>query len=193
METLNKFGVPLGGGQGRTGLFQPKMKNRWRVRVVNFGPIQGGLELTQQLQSVTKPKLSHEEVPVHSYNSIAYYAGKHQWDTITLVVRDDLTNTVSRLVGHQMQKQMNHFEQTAFAAGVNYKFTTYIEVMDGGNDVVVETWTLEGCFIQAIDYSDLEFSDSQYQTITMTIRFDNATQADGLMPLIPDMIQGVRL
>lgn len=193
VETLTKFGVPMGGGTGRGGLLQLKYKYRYRVRVINFGPIQGGLELSQQVQSVSKPKVSHEEVPVHSYNSTAYYAGKHTWEPITLVVKDDVTNAVSRMVGHQLQKQLNHFEQTGFMAGMNYKFTTIIESMDGGNDVVLETWTLEGCFLQNTDYMELDYSDSSFQTITMSIRFDNATLADGLMPLSPDIIQGVRV
>lgn len=193
VETLSKFGVPLGGGDGRGGLAQLKYKYRFRVRVINFGPIAGGLDLTQQVQSVSKPKLSHEAVEVHSYNSKAYYAGKHTWEEVNLVVKDDATNSASRLVGHQMQKQLNHHEQTAFAAGINYKFVMLIETMDGGNDNVLETWTLEGCFLSNVDYMDLDYGDSQFQTISMTVRYDNATLADGLMTTAPQMIPGGRL
>ena len=192
-ETLSKFGVPLGGGTGRGGILQPKYKYRFRVRVVNFGPIAGGIELTQQVQSVTKPTIGHEAVAVHSYNSTGYYAGKHTWETITLVVKDDITNSVSRLVGHQLQKQLNHFEQTGFTSGVNYKFVMLIETMDGGNDGVLETWTLEGCFLEGVDYSELAYDDSSFQTISMTVRYDNATQADGLMTALPEQIAGSRL
>lgn len=192
-ETLSKFGVPLGGGSGRGGILQPKYKYRFRVRVVNFGPVAGGIELTQQVQSVAKPTLGHESVAVHSYNSTGYYAGKHTWETISLVVKDDITNSVSRLVGHQLQKQLNHFEQTGFTSGVNYKFVMLIETMDGGNDGVLETWTLEGCFIENVDYSELAYDDSSFQTITMSIRYDNATLADGLMTALPESIAGTRL
>ncbi|MNK33320.1 hypothetical protein D3C87_518000 [compost metagenome] len=192
-ETLSKFGVPLGGGSGRGGILQPKYKYRFRVRVVNFGPVAGGIELTQQVQSVGKPTLGHESVAVHSYNSTGYYAGKHTWETVSLVVKDDITNSVSRLVGHQMQKQLNHFEQTGFTSGVNYKFVMLIETMDGGNDGVLETWTLEGCFLENVDYSELAYDDSSFQTITMSIRYDNATLADGLMTALPESIAGTRL
>lgn len=185
--------VPLGGGNGRGGLLQLKYKNRWRVRVINFGPIAGGLDFTQQAQSVTKPKLNQQGIEVHSYNSIAYMAGKHTWDPITISLKDDITNTISRLVGHQVQKQLNHFEQTAFASGINYKFVTIIEVMDGGNDTVLETWTLEGCFLEGVDYQNLDYSESAFQTIDLTVRFDNATQADGLMTTLPELIPGIRL
>lgn len=192
-ETLSKFGVPLGGGSGRGGILQPKYKYRFRVRVVNFGPIAGGIELTQQVVSVTQPSLSHEEVAVHSYNSTGYYAGKHTWETLTLVLRDDITNAAERLVGHQMQKQLNHFEQTGFTSGINYKFVLLIETMDGGNDGVISTWTVEGCFINNVEFSELAYEDSSFQTITMSIRYDNATLNDGLMTALPDMIAGTRL
>lgn len=185
--------VPLGGGAGRGGLYQLKYKNRWRVRVINFGPIAGGLDFTQQAQSVSKPRLTQNGIDVHSYNSIAYMAGKHVWEPMTIVLKDDITNNVSRLVGHQVQKQLNHFEQTAFAAGINYKFVTICEVMDGGNDTVLETWTFEGCFLEAVNYGDLDYSESAFQTIELTVRFDNATQADGLMPQLPQLVPGIRL
>ena len=192
-ETLSKFGVPLGGGTGRGGLLQPKFTNRFRVRVINFGPIAGGVELTQQVESVTRPKTTFPEIEINSYNSRAYVAGKHQWNTINLVLKDDITNSVNRLVSHQNQKQLNHFEQTAFAAGINYKFTTIIETMAGDDDTVFETWTLEGCWITEFDYGDFDYSrGTEFVKIALTVRYDNATQSDGLMPLTPDFTQGTR-
>lgn len=187
MGTLQNFGVPLGGGLGRGGILQPKTKHRFRVRVFGFGPIAGGLELTQQVMTVDRPTVASNPVTVHSYNSIAYYAGKAEWNSINLVVRDDVTNSVSRLVGHQEQKQMNHFEQTTALAGSNYKFDTYIETLDGGNDGVLETWWLEGCFLENINWDSFDYSTPEPMTITMSIRYDNATQQDGLMPLTPQI------
>lgn len=192
-ETLSKFGVPLGGGSGRGGLLHLKAKYKFRVRVINFGPIAGGIELTQQVQSISKPKVNTTVVPVHSYNSIGYYAGKHEWQTIELTIKDDITNNASKLVGHQVQKQMNHIEQTSFVAGINYKFVLMLEIMDGGNDAVLEDWLIEGCFLENVDYSDLNYEDSQYQTITMSIRYDNAVQQGGLMTAMPELIPGIRL
>ena len=182
-DTLSKFGIPMGQGEGRGGLLMPKLKYRFRVRFINFGPIAGGLELTQQVMNMTKPSIAYEPVPLDSYNSRAYVHGKHTWESCTCTLRDDITNTVSTLVGHQVQKQVNHFEQTAYAAGQNYKFTTLTEVMDGGNDVVLEQWQLEGCFLENVAWGDMDYSGSDPQTIALTIRYDNATQSGGIMPL----------
>jgi hypothetical protein len=193
MTTLQNFGVPLGAGSGRGGILQPKPKHRFRVRVIGFGPIAGGLELTQQVQSVSRPTLSQSPVEVHSYNSLAYYAGKHQWNSVELSVRDDVTNAVNQLVGHQLQKQMNHFEQTSALAGSNYKFQMYIETLDGGNDGMLEQWYLEGCYLEQINYGQFDYSTADAMTIDMTVRYDNATQSGGLMPLIPQLQTGAMI
>ncbi len=191
MGTINKFGVPLGPGgiEGRGGILQPKLKYRFRVRTVSFGPTgpREQINLTQQVMNITKPKISQEEVVIDSYISKAWVAGKHTWEPITLVVRDDITNAVSRLVGHQLQKQVNHFEQTSPAAGINYKFATFIESMDGGNDVVQEQWVLEGCWLQNVDYDTLDYAaGADVQLITMTVRFDSATMVETFQ-LTPDL------
>lgn len=190
MSTLQNFGVPLGGGTGRGGILQPKPKHRFRVRVFKFGPVASGIELTQQVMSVSRPTVASSPVEVHSYNSIAYYAGKPVWNSVELSVRDDVTNAVSRLVGHQEQKQMNHFQQTSAMAGSNYKFEMYIETLDGGNDGMLEQWWLEGCFLENINYDQFDYSTADPMTIQMTIRYDNATQQGGLMPLLPEIGTG---
>lgn len=190
MGTLQNFGVPLGRQMGRGGILQPKMKNRFRVRVHSFGPIAGGIELTQQVVTVSRPTRQQGAVTVHSYNSIAYYAGKSEWNTIDLTVRDDVTNSVARLVGHQEQKQMNHFEQVTPLAGENYKFDMSIETLDGGNDGVLEQWIMEGCFLETVNYDSFDYSSAEPMTIQMTIRFDNATQQGGLMTTMPELKPG---
>jgi hypothetical protein len=189
-STLQNFGVPLGGGAGRGGIIQPKVKHKFRVRVINFGPVAGGIELSQQVVSVGRPQAQHASQAVHSFNSIGYYAGKAEWSAISLIVRDDVTNSIQRLVGHQEQKQMNHFQQTSALAGSNYKFQMFIETLDGGDDVVLESWFLEGCFLESIEWDTFDYSSSDAMQITMSIRYDNAHLEGGLMPINPDIGTG---
>jgi hypothetical protein len=191
VETLSKFGVPINGA--RNGMFMPKIRHRFRVRVINFGPISGGLELTQQVMTADRPQVQFNAAQIHSYNSRMYYAEKPEWQSINIEVRDDITNSVSRLVGHQLQKQMNFFEQTSVAAGINYKFTTLLEILDGGNEEVFEQWTLEGCFLEQVNYQQLDYSSSDPVTIQLQVRYDNATLADGLFELSPQTRPGVTI
>jgi hypothetical protein len=175
MATLSKFGVPIDGSTGRGGILQPKLKYRFRVRFTGFGSVgQSPLQLTQQVMNITRPKVSHEEVPIHSYNSVAYMQGKHTWEAITITLRDDINNNISKLVGGQVQKQMNHFEQTSAISGSRYKFGTKIEILDGTNNTELEQWDLEGCFLQNVDYSDGDYAVSEPVQVILTVKYDNA-------------------
>jgi hypothetical protein len=175
MATLSKFGVPIDGSTGRGGILQPKLKYRFRVRFTGFGSVgQSPLQLTQQVMNITRPKVSHEEVPIHSYNSVAYMQGKHTWEAINITLRDDINNNISKLVGGQVQKQMNHFEQTSAISGSRYKFGTKIEILDGTNNTELEQWDLEGCFLQNVDYSDGDYAVSEPVQVILTVKYDNA-------------------
>ena len=76
---------------------------------------------------------SGQGVTLDVYNSKVYLAGKHTWEPITLNLREDVNNNVQKLVGEQLQKQFDFFEQSAAASGSDYKFLTRIEILDGGN------------------------------------------------------------
>ena len=183
--TLQYIGVPTSVGTGRGGILQPKAKYKFRVIVTNFGIPAGSIALTQQVTTVGRPNINFTAQTVHSYNSIAYYAGKPEWQAITITMRDDVTNSISSLVGAQMQKQMNFFVETSPLAASNYKFQMLIDTMDGSDDGVLEEWVLEGCFLDTVNYESFDYSSSESMTIELTIKYDNATQTNGLMPLTP--------
>lgn len=185
MSTLQNFGVPTAAGQGRGGILMPKIKNRFRVVATNFGIPSGSIALTQQVITVGRPNVNFNPQTVHSYNSTAYYAGKAEWEAITLTVRDDVTNAVSSLVGAQLQKQMNFFDQTVPLSAADYKFGMVIDTLDGGDDTTLEEWVFEGCFLATANYETFDYSSADAMTIEMSIRFDNATQTGGLMPAVP--------
>jgi len=117
---------------------------------------------------------------IHTYNTRAYLAGKHAWQPITITLREDVNNRVQKLVGEQLQKQFDFFEQSSAASGIDYKFTTRIEILDGGNGAntpnVLETFELYGCFVQNANYNELDYSNSEPVTVELSIRYDNAVQ-----------------
>jgi hypothetical protein len=178
-ETKSKFGVPITGNTG-SGVLMPKLKYRFRVSLLsNFGDSAETKVLTQNVQNVTRPKISYEEQIIDSYNSRVYVQGKHSWEQITLTVRDDIQNQVTKLVGAQVQRQLNHFQQSAPASGSDYKFDCQIEVLDGVNAGASEVWFLEGCFLTQVDYSDSDYAASDPVQVIMTIRYDNAVHFEG--------------
>lgn len=176
MADLTQFGVPTAGGNS---MVMPKLQYRFRVQLYNFGLGNGStLELTQNVISVTRPSLTHDEVTLDSYNSKVYLAGKHTWDPVTLTVRDDINNTVTKQIAQQLQKQLNQGLQSTPAAGRDYKFGMVIEQLDGGNGTtgpnVLETWSMNGCFIQNANYGENNYATSDVMQISLQIRFDAA-------------------
>ena len=178
-ETKSKFGVPVTGATG-SGILMPKLKYRFRVSFLGgFGGEAESRTLTQNVQNVSRPKITYEEVTIDSYNSRMYLQGKHSWEQISVVVRDDITNSVTKLVGAQIQRQLNHFQQSTPAAGADYKFDMQIEILDGVNAGASEVWFLEGCFLTNVDYSDSDYATNEPVTVTMQVRYDNATHYQG--------------
>ena len=182
VSSLTKFTVPVDSDQSAAsqGLLMPKLKYRFRATFENFGVSTPRTELTKQVIDITRPSVSFEEMEVPIYNSRVYLIGKHQWEAITVNLRDDVSGAVTKLVGEQIQKQFDFMEQSSASSGIDYKFITRFEILDGGNGAnapsVLETWELYGCFIQNVNYGDLNYASSEPATVSMTIRFDNAVQ-----------------
>lgn len=182
ISTLSKITVPLASDSSASsqGLLMPKLQYRFRVTLENFGVSTPTTELTKQVIDVTRPTVNFEEIEVPVYNSRVYLAGKHAWDPITLNLREDVNNNVQKLVGEQLQKQFDFFEQSSAASGIDYKFTTRIEILDGGNGAntpnVLETFELYGCFVQNANYNSLAYATNDPVQITLAIRYDNAVQ-----------------
>ena len=194
--SLRKLTVPLTSPDDQSpssqGLLMPKLKFRYRVFFENFGGANADtLELTKQVMDFTRPNVTFDNIDLPIYNSTIRLAGKHTWTDITCQLRDDAGGNISRLVGQQLQRQLDFFEQSSAASGIDYKFTTKFEVLDGGNGantpVVLETWTILGCYLQGVNYNDANYgSGTEPMTVSMTIRYDNALQT-----LDPKVIVGV--
>jgi hypothetical protein len=182
VSSLTRMTVPLASDQSNPnqGLLMPKLKYRFRVMFENFGVSTPRTELTKQVVDFQRPTATFEEIPIDLYNSKMYLAGKASWETITVNLRDDAGGQVQRLVGEQLQKQMDFMEQASASSGIDYKFLTKCEILDGGNGLstptVLETWELYGCFLTSANYNDLNYGTSEAVTIALTLRFDNALQ-----------------
>ena len=180
-QSLFNMTVASDNAGGNQGLLMPKLQFRFRENFLKFGASASSVELTKQVIDCSRPNLSFAEITLPVYNSTMYLAGKHTWAPMNINIRDDASNSVSRLVGQQLQKQMDFVEQASAATGQDYKFQTNIEILDGGNGaaapIVLETWELYGCFLQTANYNTLNYGTNEVVTIAMTLRYDNAIQS----------------
>ena len=185
VSSLTRMTVPLASDQSNPnqGLLMPKLKYRFRVIFENFGVSTPRTELTKQVMNFTRPQVTFADIDVPIYNSTIKLAGKYNWGDITVVLRDDAGGNVSRLVGEQLQKQLDFMEMASASSGIDYKFLTRFEVLDGGNAageaIALETWEIYGCYLKEVNYNNMDYSLSEVASINMVMRFDNANQTQG--------------
>lgn len=183
IASLNKFTVPLSGGATSQGLLMPKLKFRFRVTLDQFGvPGAPTTELTKQVITVDRPSLTFDDITLEVYNSRVKMLGKHKWGDPKLKIRDDASGVVSKIVGAQLQKQFDFFEQSGAASGIDYKFRMRVEILDGGNGafepVTLESFEFLGCYIKAVTYAGGDYASNEPMDIDMTISIDNAIQLE---------------
>ena len=179
ISNLQNLSVPTTEGATNGVLLMPKLKYRFRVILNGFG-VEGTREMTRQVVDVTRPKVGFEEIELPIYNSRVYLAARYTLEPINITLRDDASGEVQKLVGQQIQKQFDFAEQASARSGIDYKFTTTIEVLDGGNanlaPNILETFNLYGCFLTNADYGDMAYGTNDPVTVAMTIRYDNLEQ-----------------
>jgi hypothetical protein len=182
IATLNRFTVPLASDSSASsqGTLMPKLKFRFRILFENFGVSTPTTELTKQVQTAAKPTATFTPQVIETYNSKINYIGKVAWSPMAITLRDDATGIVSKMVGEQMQKQFDFYEQASAASGTDYKFTMKIEILDGGNGIwtpaVLETWECYGCLLVSANYQSLSYAEQTPSTIDLSIQPDNCIQ-----------------
>ena len=182
VSSLTRMTTPLATDQSGSsqGLLMPKLKYRFRAIFENFGVSTPRTEMTQQIMDFTRPSVSFDPIDIDIYNSRVRLAGKHTWDDINVNLRDDASGAVTKLVGEQLQRQLDFMEQSSASSGSDYKFTTKLEILDGGNGAnepnVLETWEIYGCYLSNVNYGDMNYSSSEPATVSLTLRYDNAVQ-----------------
>ena len=171
MAVLTTLGVP--DNAGNTTTIMPKLQYRFRVTFEGEG---FSATPTRNVISTSRPGLTHESIPVDAYNSRIYLAGKHTWEPVSIVLRDDIDGVTLRELNNQLNRQVDHANQSSVRAGAGYKFSTSIETLDGANPTpgVLDKFELSGCYITNIQYGDMAYSASDQVQVTVQIQYDNA-------------------
>ena len=198
ITTLTNISIPTeDGGGSNSSLLMPKLQYRFRVLFENIGTTGGpdGIrEITRQVVDVTRPNISFDQMTIDAYNSRSYLAGKHTWEPITLTLREDANNNVQKIIGQQLQRQFDFFEQSSAVSGGTYKFITKIEILDGGNgangSAIIDRFQLVGCYIESANYNTLAYATSDAVTTSLTIRYDNASNQINAGSTQPDTLGG---
>lgn len=199
ISSLRNFTVPLAGGQSAStqGLLMPKLKYRFRATFLNFGVSTDQVELTKQVSDISRPNVNFNPFVIEAYNSKVNLVGKPSWEAVTVNLRDDAGNNITKMVGEQIQKQFDFAEQASASSGIDYKFQLNFEMLDGGNGGyetrTIETWELYGCLLSQVNYGEMNYGTSEAAMVALTITYDNAVQTPsgvGVGSLVGRAIKG---
>ena len=54
-----------------------------------------------------------------------------------------------------------------------------IHTLDGTDNDQLESWQLDGCFLLSVQYPESDYSSGDPNVVTLSVRFDNATNISG--------------
>lgn len=195
----DKYGVPVDTSRDiRAGLTQPKFNSRFRVFLIDFGEIRKPPSenpenaqteyvdplarniITSMAESFTRPTLNFGTQEATSFIGRSKYSGRMKHENFSMVIRDDITNSVISKVYAQAKKQTYKFHpitqdlQKSPYLGIDTKFICILQIMDGRtNHKSLETWTFYGCTIDSIENVANSYDDGAgIAKLTLNCSFD---------------------
>jgi hypothetical protein len=120
-----------------------------------------------------RPSLSFKEMEAQHLNETIYFPGKPDWKPInvTLYGIKKTPNPVFNWV-----KKIYDVNQGKYDYPIDNDFIidkVYLVMLDGCG-AVMETWVYEDCWLQKVDFGDLDMSDSQVVMLELTMRYARA-------------------
>jgi hypothetical protein len=171
-------GFNIGGGGGATEpspTVEIRRKHRWLFTVV--GPVPQGTLLF--LQKAARPTFKYTEAIMHHDQEQSYYAGKQEWEPITITFYDgEQTPNVSA----DMFKWVTTVTTSGLGPGggpitvaspAAYKAQATLNSTDG-TGAADEEWTLNNVWPQQTNWMDLDYTNSELQLVEVVMRYDRA-------------------
>jgi hypothetical protein len=162
------------GAQSKDHKAEFRRKHRWRFTVLEDGTVSPRDFL--YLQKAGRPAYKIEEAPVHHDQEVAYFAGKQEWEPLTLEFYDAIDGAGVNDISNVMWEWVRNstvIESATVEVPALYKNTLQLEMTNGAG-AVDETWILFGSWVKESNWNDLDYTSSDVQLVSVTIRFDRA-------------------
>jgi hypothetical protein len=167
-------GFIVGGkGTGPNHTVETRRRHRWIFRTLGKGSSEFASEVLLILKEASRPQFNFEEPVMHHNQEQAYFAGKQTWEAVKLVWYDGEQNPdISKEMWEWVNTVCNIPAVTVDIPG-NYKKQGKLQMLDGAG-TSTETWQMYGCWPQSTNWNNLDYSDTEIQTIEVTMRYDRA-------------------
>ena len=173
-------GFNINGNGGQNGntpshTVEVRRKHRWFFETLGRGNGTWNQTELLMLQSASRPSFKFEEPEMHHNQEVVRFAGKQNWDPVTLVWYDgEQTPDISRGVYHWLETVVN-MESIQVAHPRNYKRQASLAVIDGTGQPN-ERWTMYGTWPSAVNWQDLDYASTDLLTCEATLRYDRAVR-----------------
>lgn len=187
--------MPYGGGysaQGPSNTLETRRKHRWVFESIGRGTGSFSQAELLVLQSASRPSFKFEEPEMHHNQEVARFAGKQDWDPVTLTWYDVQQDPdVSRGIYMWIETVVN-MQSIKVAHPRLYKRTASLLMIDGTGQTS-ESWTMLGTWPANCNWQELDYTSTDIQTIEATMRYDRAVRncvgAPAPQPIAPNCPQ----
>lgn len=175
---------PFGGGfspDGPSNTIEVRRKHRWVFETIGRGTGVFSQAELLVLQSASRPSFKFEEPEMHHNQEVARFAGKQDWDPVTLVWYDaEQSPDVSRGIYHWLETVVN-MQSIAVAHPRFYKKTAALLLLDGTGQPS-EEWQMFGTWPAAVNWQEVDYTSTDLLTIEVTMRYDRAIRTCRQIP-----------
>jgi T4-like virus tail tube protein gp19 len=179
--TINMPGfniAPLGGGyngNGPSNTLETRRQHRWVFETIGRGTGQFSQAELLVLQTAARPSFKFEEPEMHHNQEVARFAGKQDWEPITLTWYDvEQQPDVSRGIYAWIETVVN-MHSIKVTHPKFYKRTASLLMLDGAGGTS-ERWTMFGTWPASCNWQELNYTSTEIQTIEATMRYDRAVR-----------------
>lgn len=175
-------GQPMGfyraewGSDGNSLNFNPKQRGRWLFQIQNITTGDVGSDPLPCIRA-SRPKLQFREMQAEHLNETISYPSKPEWQPIQIVLYD-------RCIAYEhpimtwLRQQYDPFNCAKWYPCIDplsFKTCAQLLLLDGCG-TIVESWTLEHCYPQSVDFGELDMQSMDIVTADITLRYDRAYQ-----------------
>jgi hypothetical protein len=183
-------GQPMGfyrgewGSDGTTLNFNPKQKSRWLFQIQNITSGDAGSGPLPCIRA-SRPKLQFRQMQAEHLNETISYPSKPDWQPIQIVIYDRCISFEHPIMTWLRQQ----YDPSPVGCSawypcidpLSFKTCAQLLLLDGcGN--IVESWTLEHCYPENVDFGELDMSNMEIITADVTLRYDRAFQTFPVEP-----------
>jgi len=157
---------------------EPKRNYRWQLYIEGFD----GNATAWWAKTVTLPSFDVSEVEHNYFDNKFYFPGRVSWSEVEATLVDPVEpdaakNLMSILInsGYNIadapDEKPTISKKKAVQDGIK-KIT--ISVFDS-EETEIEIWVLHNAFIKAAKFGDMDYSNDELKTVSLTIRYDWAS------------------